>query len=222
MLMRRLAQWMGTVGLGLVAQACVLPGTTPVNSGYGYSSGSYASASLSVGQPSPYYVGSAAPEPLYEQMSASPGYGFVWIDGYWHWNGYEWVWVRGRWTRQQEGYVYVQPYYDYSGSQYVYQPGYWSQPNRVPRGWEQRNPGSGRPPLVVPPPVRNPPPVYNQPPVYNPPTTSRPPVVVPPPVRNPPQGSNPPPSTSPQNPSSPVVRPAPPRPRGPLGGHQHR
>ena len=70
---------------------------------------------MSVGTPSPYYVSSMPPEPLYEQMSASPGYGYVWIDGYWHWNGYEWTWVSGRWERQQEGYVYVQPYYDYTG-----------------------------------------------------------------------------------------------------------
>ena len=84
-----------------------------------------------IGTPSPYYVASLPPEPLYEQMSASPGYGYVWIDGYWHWNGYEWAWVSGRWERQQEGYVYVQPYYDNVAGSFVYTPGYWSRPEQI-------------------------------------------------------------------------------------------
>ena len=127
--------------------------TPPVNNGYGYGYGQPAyQASVSVGTPSPYYVSSMPPEPLYEQMTASPGYGYVWIDGYWHWNGYEWTWVSGRWERQQEGYVYVQPYYDYVGGSYVYTPGYWSRPDRVPSGWQVRDHRDGRPSVVAPPP----------------------------------------------------------------------
>src|SRR5690349_10925338 len=134
MRMRRLAQWIGFAGLALAAQACVVRETTPVNAGYGYSTttGSYASASVSVGEPSPYYVTTMPPEPLYEEMSTSPGYGYVWIDGYWHWNGYEWVWVSGRWTQEQAGYYYVQPYYGYdTGGSVIYYPGYWSRPDQV-------------------------------------------------------------------------------------------
>src|SRR3569623_1058963 len=149
----RLAQWIGCAVLGFAAQACVVRDNTPVNSGYGYGYGPQASyqASVSVGTPSPYYVSSMPPEPLYEAMTASPGYGYVWIDGYWHWNGYEWTWVSGRRERQQEGYVYVQPYYDYTGGQYVYTPGYWSRPDRVPSGWQVRDHRDGRPPIVAPP-----------------------------------------------------------------------
>ena len=95
MRMRTLAQWIGGLGLALATQACVVRESTPVNSGYGYGYGNnaYASGSVSVSTPSQYTVSSMPPEPLYEQMSASPGYGSVWIDGYWHWNQYEWVWV---------------------------------------------------------------------------------------------------------------------------------
>ena len=133
--------------------ACVVPAAQPVNTGYGYGYGETPNvqANVSVGTPNPYYVSSMPPEPLYEQMTASPGYGYVWIDGYWHWNGYEWVWVSGRWEHQQEGYVYVQPYYDYSGGQYVYTPGYWSSHDRVPQGWAVRDHRDGRPPVVAPP-----------------------------------------------------------------------
>ena len=134
---RRLAQLIATLtfgALGLGASACVIRESPGVNRGYGYG---YASAGyhggVQVGTPSPYYVSSLPPEPLYETMSTSPGYGYVWIDGNWHWNGYEWVWVSGRWTRDQSGYVYVQPWYDWGDDgRYVYYPGHWSRPERVP------------------------------------------------------------------------------------------
>jgi hypothetical protein len=155
MRLHRVAQWIGGAGLAFALQACVVEPTTPVNPGYGYgyaSGPSYqAQASVSVGTPSPYTVSSMPPEPLYESMSASPGYGYAWIDGYWHWNSYEWVWVSGRWERSQEGYVYVEPYYDNSGGAYVYTPGYWAPHDRVPHGWQVRDHRDGRPAVVAPP-----------------------------------------------------------------------
>jgi hypothetical protein len=158
---RRLAQ---LIGLSIPLGACVVHDTMPVNQGYGYGYG-YGAAyqpPTTLVTPSSFSVSSMPPEPLYEQMSPSPGYGYVWIDGYWHWNGYEWVWVSGRWERQQEGYVYVQPYYDYVGGAYVYTPGYWSRPDRVPSGWQVRDHRDpSRPSSVGPPPgwhTPNPPP----------------------------------------------------------------
>jgi hypothetical protein len=109
-------------------------------------------AQMSVSEPSPYSVESLPPDPLYEQMSASPGPGWVWIDGYWHWDGAEWMWVPGRWEHQQDGYVYVEPDYDYAGDHYVYTPGYWALPGRVPHGWSViRDHRTGRPPTASPP-----------------------------------------------------------------------
>ena len=147
--------------------ACVVHDTPPVNPGYGYgmSTQGHASANVTVGQPSPYYVESSPPEPLYEQMSDSPGDGSVWIDGYWHWNGYEWVWITGRWEREQVGYVYVEPSYAWTDeqTQYVYTPGYWAQPDRVPHGWHLRDHRDGRPTRVAPPAA--PPGTYGRPPV---------------------------------------------------------
>jgi len=148
---RRLAKWIAAfavAGLGLASQACVIR-ETGVNRGYGYghAQGGYnASGSVYVGDPNPYYVSSMPPEPLYENMSSSPGYGYVWIDGYWNWSGYEWVWVNGSWSRDQSGYVYVQPYYDYgSDNQYVYYPGHWSRPERVPERVKIVDHRDGRP-----------------------------------------------------------------------------
>ena len=150
--MRIVVKVLGAAGLVLAAQACVVHDTAPVNAGYGYGYGTgYTTGSVSVGEPQPYTVSSMPPEPLYEQMTGSPGVGFVWIDGYWHWNGYEWVWVGGRWEHEQVGYVYVQPYYDYSGGTYVYTPGYWTSHDRIPTGYTVRDHRDGRPTVVVPP-----------------------------------------------------------------------
>ena len=124
MQMRHLARWIGSAGLVLGLASCVVHDTAPVNPGYGYGYGQpgYGAPGSSVGEPTPYQVSGMPPEPLYEQMTSSPGDGSVWIDGYWHWNGYEWVWVNGRWERDQSGYVYVEPSYDYVGDQFIYVP----------------------------------------------------------------------------------------------------
>jgi hypothetical protein len=92
----QLLKWIGAAGLLLAPAACVIRDSSqPVNSGY--YAGSSLHAGVSVAQPTPYTVSAMPPDPLYEQMSPSPGVGHVWIDGSWHWNGWEWVWVGGRW-----------------------------------------------------------------------------------------------------------------------------
>jgi hypothetical protein len=120
-----------------------------VNPGYGYGYGYPAAyqAPPAIQPPAPVAVASMPPGGLYEQMTRSPGYGFVWIEGSWHWNGYEWAWVSGRWVHQQDGYVYVRPYYDYVNGAYVYIPGYWSRPDHVPSGWVMHHP-DGQPPVA--------------------------------------------------------------------------
>src|SRR5262245_62020501 len=199
MSLRRVAGFVGAAGLALALQACVVRETRPVNAGYGYGYGYQTQASVTVGAPNPYYVSSMPPQPLYETMSPSPGYGYAWLDGYWHWNGYEWVWISGRWERQQDGYVYIQPYYDYSGGAYVYTPGYWQQRDQAPASWNVGDHRDGRPTTYAPRPgwhgnppvgtasggvsvggqpgrpVVQPPPVSQPPPVAQPPTVSQPP-----------------------------------------------
>lgn len=141
-----LLKWLGATGLALSC-ACVVPDSSqPVNPGY------YPRAQVTVSTPQPYTVQTMPPDPLFEQMTPSPGYGFVWIDGSWHWNGYEWVWVSGRWEQEQVGSIYVQPYYDYVGGEYIYTPGYWSTRDRIPHGSIVRDHRDGRPAYIAPPP----------------------------------------------------------------------
>src|SRR5262245_24939120 len=113
----------------LGATGCVVRAT---RGSYHYGTYGYASARARVGYPGMSYVQTLPPDPIYEDIPAAPGYGMVWIDGYWDWNGSDWYWIEGHWESQRDGYVYVEPYYDYSDGGYVYCGGYWETSNNVP------------------------------------------------------------------------------------------
>ncbi|KAF1043800.1 MAG: hypothetical protein GAK35_02027 [Herbaspirillum frisingense] len=82
----------------------------------------------------------APPPPRVERMPP-PRHGYVWVPGYWDWNGHAHYWRSGRWVRERHGYVYAQP---------VWREG--------PRGWElDRGGWRGGPPA---PPGPPPPPRY--------------------------------------------------------------
>ncbi len=40
------------------------------------------------------------PPPRYEVVGYAPGPDFIWIRGYWDWEGVNYVWVPGRWERR--------------------------------------------------------------------------------------------------------------------------
>lgn len=105
----------------------------------------------------PQVVPTTPPDPLYEQMTPSPGYLYVWIDGFWHWNGYEWVWVSGRWESRKVGQVYMQPRYEPSAQGFLYTPGHWALRDRIPSEAIVREDGDGRPAMVAAPPGTHPP-----------------------------------------------------------------
>jgi hypothetical protein len=112
-------------------------------------------------EPEPVEVDSYPPEPLDEPIPARPATGYVWLDGYWHWDGYQWLWIPGRWTYERHGYVYVEPHYAFRGDQYMYVHSYWcprplvaaavvvlhdTEPWRPLRGYRQPRPGYWTPP----------------------------------------------------------------------------
>ncbi len=75
------------------------------------------------------------PDPVYEEQTDVPGPGYVWIGGYWGWNGVDWNWYWGRWDRPPEGRIYIQPYYERVGGRVVYVHGYWGPPNAPARAY---------------------------------------------------------------------------------------
>jgi hypothetical protein len=44
------------------------------------------------------WVQAAPPAPVVETVPALPGAGYVWVGGYWNWNGVKYVWVPGRYV----------------------------------------------------------------------------------------------------------------------------
>ncbi len=52
--------------------------------------------------------GTPPPPVRYEPMPP-PRPAYIWLQGYWGWNGSAYVWVPGRWERERPGYVYAQP-----------------------------------------------------------------------------------------------------------------
>jgi hypothetical protein len=46
------------------------------------------------------YVATRPPAPVYEVRAASPGPGYVWVEGYHHWDGRAYAWTPGRWERE--------------------------------------------------------------------------------------------------------------------------
>jgi hypothetical protein len=45
------------------------------------------------------YVQVGPPAPIVETVPVSPGPGYVWVGGYYRWNGDRYVWVHGRYVR---------------------------------------------------------------------------------------------------------------------------
>jgi WXXGXW repeat (2 copies) len=67
------------------------------------------------------------PLPVYVQP-ACPGYGYMWIPGYWAWGPYGYYWVPGTWVLPPEpGLLWTPGYWgwDADGDDYIWNGGYW-------------------------------------------------------------------------------------------------
>jgi hypothetical protein len=62
-----------------------------------------------------------------ERRIASPGAGYVYVRGFWNWDGGRWVWIPGRWDRPAVADAYWIPArYIQTGRGTIYEPGHWS------------------------------------------------------------------------------------------------
>jgi len=68
------------------------------------------------------------PPPLrYERRIPSPGRGYVYVKGFWNWDGNSWQWVPGRWDRPAVADAYWIPArYVRTSRGTIYEPGHWS------------------------------------------------------------------------------------------------
>jgi hypothetical protein len=77
-------------------------------------------------EPNEVVVTQEPPPPIYETVGVAPGPGFIWIGGYYHWNGGGWVWYRGHYARPPHpGARWFGPRYEFRGGRRVYIAGYW-------------------------------------------------------------------------------------------------
>ncbi len=65
------------------------------------------------------------PDPIPEMAPPSPGYGYVWINGYWDWTGADWTWYSGYWAPRAEASMYVGPRFVFLSGRPVYYRPYW-------------------------------------------------------------------------------------------------
>ncbi len=148
---RQVGWLVGAAGIAILLSGCVVRAYSTPATATVYTSGTvHTSGAVAVDSSTEFTVSNYPPEPLYEEVTVSPGYGYVWIDGYWNWNGNDWGWMGGRWVRERTGYIYVAPYYDYYSGRYVYRSGYWSRRDRLPRNVYVREYHDGRPSVYVP------------------------------------------------------------------------
>lgn len=64
------------------------------------------------------------PAPLYEVVPP-PRPGWVWVPGYWVWNGHRYVWRHGYWVRARPGWRYYPGYWAQEGPVWRFHVGYW-------------------------------------------------------------------------------------------------
>lgn len=81
----------------------------------------------------PYYepdvVVVAPPPPRSEYPGYPPVIGYVWVGGYWAWNGHGHYWVPGRWEAPRSGYRWVPHRWDRDGRYWRQHGGNW-EPDR--------------------------------------------------------------------------------------------
>jgi hypothetical protein len=71
-----------------------------------------------------YYVTDQPNEPVYVQP-ASPGAGYVWIDGEWGWSGGRYIYTHGYWSRPRAGYHWQRGRWGHTAHGYHWNRGGW-------------------------------------------------------------------------------------------------
>jgi len=78
-----------------------------------------------------YYTSDAitvAPPPVREEIiGVAPAPDYIWIGGYWGWNGNRHEWVQGHWSAPRSGYRWVPHRWEQEGSRWHLHEGHWEQ-----------------------------------------------------------------------------------------------
>ena len=74
--------------------------------------------------PPEHEIETAPPETIVEIVPTSRP-GFVWIQGYWGWEGHRHMWVPGHWTNARPGYIWVGNNWGHRGHGWHFEAGRW-------------------------------------------------------------------------------------------------
>ena len=71
-------------------------------------------------------VSSAPPaEKAESARPEAPGFGYIWVDGYWDYLDGTYVWRDGRWVKGKPDYEYVRARYEYNGKSWIFHRPHW-------------------------------------------------------------------------------------------------
>src|SRR5262245_49153852 len=70
-------------------------------------------------------VNSGPPADKPETRMASPGFGYIWVAGYWDYLDGNYVWRGGRWVQAKADYEYVRARYEFNGQQWMFHRPHW-------------------------------------------------------------------------------------------------
>jgi hypothetical protein len=76
----------------------------------------------------PAYYGvevDVAPPPVRVVEVPPPRPGYVWVAGYWRWNGHEYVWAEGRWLRERRGWHWEPEHWEQHNGRWRFVEGHW-------------------------------------------------------------------------------------------------
>ena len=65
------------------------------------------------------------PEKTEGTRPAAPGYGYIWVAGYWDYLDGNYIWRDGRWVQGKPDYEYVRARYEYDGKAWVFHRPHW-------------------------------------------------------------------------------------------------
>jgi hypothetical protein len=65
------------------------------------------------------------PEKTEGSRPTSPGFGYIWVAGYWDYLDGNYIWRDGRWVQGKPDYEYVRARYDYDGKAWMFHRPHW-------------------------------------------------------------------------------------------------
>src|SRR5262245_27659857 len=66
-----------------------------------------------------------------ETRTPSPGFGYIWVSGYWDYLDGNFIWRDGRWVQGRPDYEYVRARYEFDGNAWLFHRPHWKK--RQPR-----------------------------------------------------------------------------------------